>query len=146
MMAVRKLRPEMFAFANILEMSRIIICDSKTNDTKTETELSNDKIKTDKEFITMLAQKFVQWDLPSTVVCDKCVTESDYPFPRSGTNLLSFDEAEKLFKDLFVFIKPELDKIAKESYNNAINKASVMAKSFNTTHAIIREIERLIWK
>ena len=46
-----------------------------------------------------LADRFLVWPLPKSVRSDLCVTE-DYAFPRSGTNLLSADEANQMIEYL----------------------------------------------
>ena len=51
--------------------------------------------------INALVDKFLAWQLPAGVCSDTCVTEPNHPFLRSGTNLLSADEARQMFEYLF---------------------------------------------
>lgn len=55
--------------------------------------------KTDEE-IKRLVDLFLAWPLPKSVRSDTCVTV-DYPHQRSGTNLLTADEARQMFEYLF---------------------------------------------
>jgi hypothetical protein len=48
--------------------------------------------------IKALVNRFLAWPLPQTVCADGCATNSAYPFPRSGTNLLTADEAEVMMR------------------------------------------------
>lgn len=48
-----------------------------------------------------IADKFLRWPLPKSVCSDLCVTDRNYGFPRSGTNLLSADEALQMIAYLF---------------------------------------------
>lgn len=50
--------------------------------------------------IQKLVDRFLAWPLPKSVQSDLCVTE-DYPHQRSGTNLLTADEARQMFEYLF---------------------------------------------
>ena len=43
-----------------------------------------------------LIDRFLAWRLPASVCSDLCVTDRDYKFPRSGTNLLTADEARQM--------------------------------------------------
>lgn len=52
------------------------------------------------EAIKALVDRFLAWPLPKSVRSDLCVTE-EYPHPRSGTNLLTADEARQMFEYLF---------------------------------------------
>lgn len=49
--------------------------------------------------IDQLVEKFLCWQLPASVRSDLCVT-MDYPHTRTGTNLLTADEARQMFKAL----------------------------------------------
>lgn len=53
----------------------------------------NDVLETKK-----LVDKFLAWPLPKTVCSDLCVTVHNYPQPRSGTSLLTADEAAQMFE------------------------------------------------
>jgi hypothetical protein len=44
----------------------------------------------------VLSERFLQWELPSSVCSDLCVTESGYKFPRYGTCLLNVTEARQM--------------------------------------------------
>jgi hypothetical protein len=48
-----------------------------------------------------LVDRFLMWPLPESVCSDLCATNPNYPFPRSGTNLLTADEARQMFEYLF---------------------------------------------
>ena len=45
-----------------------------------------------------LAERFCHAPLPSTVCSDPCVSKFNYPYPRSGTNLLSVAEAKEVLR------------------------------------------------
>lgn len=47
-----------------------------------------------------LVDRFLAWPLPKSVCSDACVTDSNYKFPRSGTNLLTADEARQMIEYL----------------------------------------------
>lgn len=47
------------------------------------------------DVLNTLVDRFLMWPLPKSVRSDQCVT-MDYPFPRSGTNLLTADEAKQM--------------------------------------------------
>ena len=47
-----------------------------------------------------LAEAFCVWPLPQSVCSDRCATDPNYGFPRSGTNLLTVDEAKAMFDHL----------------------------------------------
>ena len=47
-----------------------------------------------------LVDRFLRWPLPKSVAADFCVTDPDYQFPRSGTNLLTADEAAQMLEYL----------------------------------------------
>lgn len=49
--------------------------------------------------LSALVDRFLRWPLPKTVRADLCVT-MDYPHPRTGTNLLTADEARQMFEYL----------------------------------------------
>ena len=49
--------------------------------------------------IKMLVDRFLMWPLPKSVRSDLCVTKG-YGFPRSGTNLLTADEARQMIEYL----------------------------------------------
>lgn len=50
--------------------------------------------------LTRLADRFLTWPLPKSVRSDTCVTE-DCSYPRSGTNLLTADEARQMVEYIF---------------------------------------------
>lgn len=50
--------------------------------------------------VAALVDRFLAWPLPPTVCSDLCVTDRDYKFPRSGTNLLNVDEARQMIEYL----------------------------------------------
>lgn len=43
-----------------------------------------------------LVDRFLNWPLPKSVCADMCVTDRNYEFPRSGTNLLDANEARAM--------------------------------------------------
>lgn len=45
-----------------------------------------------------LVQRFLTWQLPASVVSDLCVTDPNYQYPRSGTNLLTTTEARQMLE------------------------------------------------
>ena len=53
-----------------------------------------------KELIKKLVDRFLAWPLPKSVCSDLCVTTHEYPYPRSGTSLLTADEAQQMFEYL----------------------------------------------
>ena len=54
--------------------------------------------------IKTLVDRFLAWPLPQSVCSDTCVSDKNYKFPRSGTNLLTADEARQMFE--YLFAKP----------------------------------------
>lgn len=48
--------------------------------------------------IDEMVNRFLMWPLPKSVCADLCATDKDYKFPRSGTNLLTADEARAMFE------------------------------------------------
>jgi hypothetical protein len=48
----------------------------------------------------LLVDRFLSWPLPQSVCSDLCVTDRSYKFPRSGTNLLTADEARQMIEYL----------------------------------------------
>ncbi len=52
-----------------------------------------------------LVNRFLAWPLPKTVRSDLCVT-MNYPYPRSGTNLLTADEAQQMIEYLLTLPEP----------------------------------------
>jgi hypothetical protein len=45
-----------------------------------------------------MVDRFLRWPLPASVCSDTCVTTRDYPHQRSGTNLLTHDEARQMLE------------------------------------------------
>lgn len=56
---------------------------------------------TQEQLIALLAERFVGWPLPKSVCSDLCASDPNYAFPRSGTNLLSVEEARQMVTYLF---------------------------------------------
>ena len=52
------------------------------------------------EDIKKLVDRFLSWPLPASVRADDCASIQGYKY-RSGTNLLSADEARQMFEYLF---------------------------------------------
>jgi hypothetical protein len=73
----------------------------------------------------LLVNRFLAWPLPKTVVADGCATDSSYPHPRSGTNLLNADEAEAMLR--YVLGVPSSSGI--EETARAINRSSPVFRS-----------------
>lgn len=48
--------------------------------------------------LSHMVDRFLAWPLPKSVCSDTCVTDSNYPSPRSGTNLLTADEARSMLE------------------------------------------------
>jgi hypothetical protein len=48
--------------------------------------------------LTQMVDRFLAWPLPKSVCSDLCVTDSNYPSPRCGTNLLTADEARSMLE------------------------------------------------
>lgn len=53
------------------------------------------------EQVKKLVDRFLAWPLPKSVSSDTCVTVPEYQSPRSGTNLLTADEARQMIEHLF---------------------------------------------
>jgi hypothetical protein len=53
-----------------------------------------------KLYITELVNRFLSWPLPKSVCADLCATKPDCGFPRSGTNLLTADQARQMIEHL----------------------------------------------
>jgi len=54
----------------------------------------------DKDYIKALVDRFLAWPLPKSVASDQCVTNPNYEHSRSGTNLLTADEARQMIEHL----------------------------------------------
>lgn len=52
------------------------------------------------DLLTALAQKFCATPLPDGVAADLCATDPHYPHPRTGTNLLSVEQARAMLAAL----------------------------------------------
>ncbi len=50
--------------------------------------------------IDNLVNKFLAWKLPKSVCSDLCVTDNNYPYSRTGTNLLTTTEAKEMIEYL----------------------------------------------
>ena len=48
--------------------------------------------------IDKLVNRFLSWQLPKSVCSDTCVTVHNYPHDRSGTSLLTADEAKLMLE------------------------------------------------
>lgn len=51
-----------------------------------------------KTSIDTMVDRFLAWQLPKSVCSDLCVTDSNYPHSRSGTNLLTATEARAMLE------------------------------------------------
>lgn len=65
-----------------------------------------------------LASRFLAWPLPQSVCADPCATMRDYPHLRSGTNLLTADEAVRMLKYVL-----EWDALDPSNYSKPVQKA-----------------------
>jgi hypothetical protein len=50
--------------------------------------------------LALLVDRFLAWKLPASVCSDMCVSNSNYPHPRYGTNLLNAEEARAMIRHL----------------------------------------------
>lgn len=57
--------------------------------------------------IDKLVDRFLAWQLPASVCSDLCVTNAAYPHSRSGTNLLTADEAKAMLEHVLAESAPE---------------------------------------
>jgi hypothetical protein len=46
--------------------------------------------------IDKLVDRFLTWELPKTVCSDLCVTDRSYQYSRTGTSLLTAEEAKQM--------------------------------------------------
>lgn len=60
-------------------------------------------MKVNDELMNRLVDAFLAWPLPHTVCSDLCATKQGYP-NRTGTNLLTADEARQMLKHVIQFI------------------------------------------
>lgn len=83
-----------------------------------------------------LIERFLSWPLPRSVRSDVCVT-MDYPHPRTGTNLLTADEARQMFEYLFApaAVGDETERPGEAAVTNLIKEA-VRSASPRKTAAI----------
>ncbi len=51
-----------------------------------------------KPMLDKFVDRFLAWPLPQGVSSDPCATDSKYPYPRCGTNLLTADEARQMLE------------------------------------------------
>lgn len=51
--------------------------------------------------LSLLVDRFLSWPLPGSVCSDLCATQRGYP-NRIGTNLLTADEAEQMFRHVLI--------------------------------------------
>jgi hypothetical protein len=63
---------------------------------------------TSREQVVKLVDRFLAWPLPQSVCSDLCATKQGYPH-RSGTTLLSADEAKQMVEYLFSDIETDAD-------------------------------------
>lgn len=56
--------------------------------------------------LDQLVDRFLSWPLPPGVCSDTCVTDSQYPHPRSGTNLLTAAEARAMLEHVLAGSPP----------------------------------------
>lgn len=66
--------------------------------------------------IDKMVDRFLAWPLPQSVCSDRCVCEPNYRYPRSGTSLLTAEEAKQM---LLHVIADEADEVtASRWWNN----------------------------
>lgn len=63
------------------------------------------------ELRKQMVDRFLAWPLPDSVCSDPCVTANRYPNARSGTNLLTADEAEAMLAHV---VEPLIDHLRAE--------------------------------
>jgi hypothetical protein len=51
-------------------------------------------------------ERFLAWPIPPSVVCDPCMTDAKYKFPRSGTCIMGPAEAQIMFEHCLFPIQP----------------------------------------
>lgn len=52
------------------------------------------------EEIKKLVDRFLAWEIPKTVCSDLCMNDPRYPYPRSGTCIMTADEAKQMIEYL----------------------------------------------
>ena len=53
-----------------------------------------------------LVERFLAWPVPPNVVCDPCMTDAHYKFPRSGTCIMGPHDAQIMFVHCLFPIEP----------------------------------------
>jgi len=76
---------------------------SSTDDARQEARLDP---PVGRELLTALVDAFLSWPLPDSVCSDGCVTERGAPH-RTGTNLLTADEARQMFEHVLAAASAE---------------------------------------
>jgi len=57
-----------------------------------------EKKKWTEDELKALVDRFLAWPLPKSVCSDLCATMPDYPHQRTGTNLLTAEEARQMLE------------------------------------------------
>lgn len=50
------------------------------------------------EIVKIMVDRFLSWPLPQSVAADLCATDPNYLHSRTGTNLLTADQAREMFE------------------------------------------------
>jgi hypothetical protein len=83
------------------------------------------------ELIAQMVDRFLQWKLPASVCSDTCVSDRTYaeryPEGRSGTNLLTADEAQQMIKHVIVPALAAAEKVRAEEAPAPLSKWDVEA-------------------
>lgn len=48
-----------------------------------------------------LARRLMAWPIPERMTCDPCMTDPNYPYPRTCTNMIGVEDARKMLEWLF---------------------------------------------
>jgi len=66
------------------------------------------------QLLTEMVNRFLAWPLPQSVCADLCATDSNYRFPRSGTNLLNVYEATSMLEHATAPTLAEIERLTRE--------------------------------
>jgi hypothetical protein len=61
------------------------------------------------DVINQMVARFLSWPLPNDVCADPCAADPTYAHPRTGTNLLTADQARQMIEYLLADADGELD-------------------------------------
>lgn len=98
-----------------------------------------------KSYIKMLVDQFLAWQLPESVCSDLCVTIKNHPYPRSGTNLLTADEAAKMFDHVIEAVQVLSIRPSEQNYRRVFESVDqcqdFYCKQLISAHNDIGELE-----